>query len=236
MSALTLLLPRVHRPLTEQSLLPPFSLPSFQGRGIPMPTLSLHGIGGIEWKSICGFPPVFRERLQVNLERFGISPRFDTIAKAWGEAVEYAVSDRHDLDIRSPQFEPKGRSAAVIDNRSSIGWRTGRSPTAVHTLWNDFHAGRERRPLGREALRRILADHGVDPSSPLCITALQGSDPHTPGGCTCSQAIRRHETTWAACPTGKNMARGNHPASDCSNPEDGSLASIRQPGRGVLHP
>jgi thiosulfate/3-mercaptopyruvate sulfurtransferase len=90
------------------------------------------------------------------------------------EPVEYRMTVRHELDIPAPQIEARGNSIVVIDTRSSLEWMTGHLPFAIHSPWSDFHAGKARRPLDREAFRKLLADHGVDPAKPIVYYCTAG--------------------------------------------------------------
>lgn len=58
-------------------------------------------------------------------------------------------------------------SFTLVDVRSSWEWIKGRIPGAVHIPWDEFHSGKERRPLSPAELRKLLARHGVDTSKPV---------------------------------------------------------------------
>jgi thiosulfate/3-mercaptopyruvate sulfurtransferase len=86
----------------------------------------------------------------------------------------YSVTLRTDLNIQAAQLDEKGGSWTVIDTRSSFEWLTGHLPNAVHIPWTEFYTGRERRPLSREALMQLLAEHGVDPGKPVVFYCTAG--------------------------------------------------------------
>lgn len=62
----------------------------------------------------------------------------------------------------------------LVDVRSTFEWFRGRIPGAVHIPWDDFHTGKERRPLAAAELKQLLAKHGVDLSKPVVYYCLGG--------------------------------------------------------------
>ena len=58
-------------------------------------------------------------------------------------------------------------SCVLVDVRSTFEWIKGRIPGAVRIPWEDFHTGKDRRPLPPEELKKLLARHGVDTSKPV---------------------------------------------------------------------
>lgn len=62
----------------------------------------------------------------------------------------------------------------LVDVRSTFEWIRGRIPGAVHIPWDDFHRGKERRPLPPAELKRLLANNGVDISRPVVFYCLGG--------------------------------------------------------------
>lgn len=55
----------------------------------------------------------------------------------------------------------------LVDTRSTMEWLVGAIPGAIHIEWTKFYSGPERRPLDRDALERMLQEHGVDPHKPV---------------------------------------------------------------------
>ncbi len=82
-------------------------------------------------------------------------------------AGDYRYVLRPELDIRASELEEKAGALVLIDTRSNMEWWAGRIPGAVHIPWTDFFTGKERRPIEADALRKLLADHGVDTTKPV---------------------------------------------------------------------
>lgn len=113
-------------------------------------------------------------------------------------AQHYSMTLRDDLNIQAAQLDERATPRAVIDTRSSFEWLTGHLPNAIHIPWSDFYVGRERRPISREALRKLLKEHGVDPEKPVVF--------YCTAGVRSSYAWMVH--TLSGFPTAKNYSGG----------------------------
>jgi len=77
--------------------------------------------------------------------------------------------------IVSTEDIQKGKGAyTLVDVRSTFEWFKGRIPGAVHIPWEDFHTGKDRRPLPAAELKKLLAKKGVDTSKPVVYYCLGG--------------------------------------------------------------
>jgi thiosulfate/3-mercaptopyruvate sulfurtransferase len=97
-----------------------------------------------------------------------------------GAEKSTAPKARYLFDLK-PQFlvstEDIQRGAGaytLIDTRSTFEWIKGKIPGAIHIPWDDFHTGKERRPLSSTELRKLLGKHGVDTSKPVVYYCLGG--------------------------------------------------------------
>ena len=71
------------------------------------------------------------------------------------------------LDVATAELQARKGDFTVIDTRSTLEWLKGRIPGAIHIPWDDFYAGKERRPLAPEALKKLLRDKGVALDRPV---------------------------------------------------------------------
>jgi thiosulfate/3-mercaptopyruvate sulfurtransferase len=94
--------------------------------------------------------------------------------KSAPNAVLYQVSLRPELDIQASELEKKENSMVLIDCRSTTEWLMGHIPGAIHIPWDNFYTGKDHRPLGPDALRKLLADHGIDASRPIVYYCAAG--------------------------------------------------------------
>lgn len=65
-------------------------------------------------------------------------------------------------------------SCVLVDVRSTFEWIKGRISGAIRIPWEDFHTGKDRRPLPPAELKKLLARHGVDTSKPVVYYCLGG--------------------------------------------------------------
>ena len=84
--------------------------------------------------------------------------------KSASSAAGYQVSLRPELDVQTVELEKKEDSIVLIDCRSTTEWLMGHIPGAIHIPWDNFYTGRDRRPLGPDALQKLLESKGVDTS------------------------------------------------------------------------
>ncbi|MBF0169773.1 MAG: hypothetical protein HQK87_01565 [Nitrospinae bacterium] len=81
--------------------------------------------------------------------------------------ARYVPRPAPEWDIATAEILRPRTPIILIDTRSTMEWLVDAIPGAVHIEWAKFHTGDERRPLGRDALVRLLRDHGVDPRKPV---------------------------------------------------------------------
>jgi thiosulfate/3-mercaptopyruvate sulfurtransferase len=81
--------------------------------------------------------------------------------------VRYQVSLNPGIDITTEELARRTGTPAIVDVRSTLEWLKGRIPGAVHIPWDDFHTGKERRPLPPSEVKKLLAQHGIAPTRPV---------------------------------------------------------------------
>ncbi len=87
--------------------------------------------------------------------------------KVTAKPLSYRVRLNPQVDIPTAELQARKGAFTVIDTRSTFEWLKGRIPGAVHIPWDDFYAGKERRPLAAEALKKLLRDNGVQFDRPV---------------------------------------------------------------------
>lgn len=88
--------------------------------------------------------------------------------------TRYQVQLKPRSIIATEEVQSGKDAYALVDVRSTLEWITGKIPGAVHIPWEDFYAGKERRPLSAPELKKLLARHGVDLSKPVVYYCLGG--------------------------------------------------------------
>lgn len=81
--------------------------------------------------------------------------------------VRYQPALRSELDIQASELEENGSSMVLIDTRSTLEWWKGPLPGAIHIPWTEFYTGEDRKPLGRNALQKLLKERGVNGEKPI---------------------------------------------------------------------
>ena len=89
-------------------------------------------------------------------------------------ASVYRVRLRPGINVETSELESKERSFTLIDCRSELEWITGHIPGAVHIAWTEFRTGRERRPIDRAGLKKLLQSHDIDPEKPVVFYCTGG--------------------------------------------------------------
>lgn len=118
---------------------------------------------------------------QIRLLNGGLqSWRAQNLHLAKGAEKPLAAKARYKFEVK-PQYivtteEVQHNTGAftLIDTRSTFEWIKGKIPGAVHIPWEDFHTGKENRPLSAAELKKLLAKHGVDTSKPIVYYCLGG--------------------------------------------------------------
>lgn len=88
--------------------------------------------------------------------------------------ARYQVSLKPQTMVSTEELQNAKGAYTLVDVRSTFEWFRGRIPGAVHIPWDDFHTGKERRPLSAPELKKLLARHGVDTSKPVVYYCLGG--------------------------------------------------------------
>jgi thiosulfate/3-mercaptopyruvate sulfurtransferase len=86
----------------------------------------------------------------------------------------YRVRLRPQINVETRELESKERPFILIDSRSELEWIMGRIPGAVHIPWTQFHTDKERRPLDRAGLEKLLKSHGIDSEKPVVFYCTGG--------------------------------------------------------------
>jgi thiosulfate/3-mercaptopyruvate sulfurtransferase len=81
--------------------------------------------------------------------------------------VQYRFRIERGVDILTAEIKKEKSNLVLVDTRSTLEWFRGRIPGAVHINWEEFYAGKDRRPLAPQALKRLLQEHGIDLSKPI---------------------------------------------------------------------
>ena len=81
--------------------------------------------------------------------------------------AEYRVTVRYELDIPTEELDQKRSSLVIVDVRSTLERLKGKIPGSVHISWESFYTGRDRRPIGAQDVKSLLAKHGVDTTRPV---------------------------------------------------------------------
>jgi len=81
--------------------------------------------------------------------------------------VEYRFSLKPELDISTEDLEQKKGSPVIVDVRSTFERFKGKIPGSIHIFWERFFTGPDRRPLGPQELKKLLAAAGVDTTRPV---------------------------------------------------------------------
>jgi thiosulfate/3-mercaptopyruvate sulfurtransferase len=82
-------------------------------------------------------------------------------------AAHYRFSLMSEVDVQAPELKERGSLITLIDTRSSLEWLQGHLAGAIHIHWTEFYTGKDHRPLGPDALRKLLQDHDVDTHKPV---------------------------------------------------------------------
>jgi thiosulfate/3-mercaptopyruvate sulfurtransferase len=89
-------------------------------------------------------------------------------------ASAYRVRLRPEINVETRVLESKDRFFILIDCRSKMEWIMGHIPGAVHIPWTEFSTGRQRRPLDRAGLKKLLKSHDIDPAKPIIFYCTGG--------------------------------------------------------------
>jgi len=81
--------------------------------------------------------------------------------------ARYQVTLNPRIDITTEELERRRASLVLVDVRSTLEWLKGRIPGAIRIPWDDFHTGKDRRPLPPAELKKLLARHGVNTAKPV---------------------------------------------------------------------
>jgi thiosulfate/3-mercaptopyruvate sulfurtransferase len=81
--------------------------------------------------------------------------------------ARYQVTLNPRIDIATEELERRRASLVLVDVRSTLEWLKGRIPGAIRIPWDDFHTGKDRRPLPPAELKKLLARHGVNTAKPV---------------------------------------------------------------------
>lgn len=73
----------------------------------------------------------------------------------------YRFRSTPQVDVTTAELQARKSGLTLIDTRSTFEWLKGRIPGAIHIPWDDLYAGRERRPLAADVLKKLLRDKGV---------------------------------------------------------------------------
>ncbi len=79
----------------------------------------------------------------------------------------YQVNLNPSIDITAGEIERRRGSLTIVDVRSTLEWLKGRIPGSTRIPWNQFHTGKDRRPLSPGELRKLLAKHGIASTRPV---------------------------------------------------------------------
>ena len=82
-------------------------------------------------------------------------------------SLRYKFRLEPNLDISTSELERQRSSLTIIDTRSTLEWFKGRIPGSIHIQWTEFYAGKDRRPLSADALKKLLQNEGVDINKPI---------------------------------------------------------------------
>lgn len=88
--------------------------------------------------------------------------------------ARYHVDLKPQYLVSTEEVQRNNGGFTLIDTRSTLEWIRGKIPGAIHIPWDDFYTGKDRHPLSREELKRLLAKHGVDPGKPVVFYCLGG--------------------------------------------------------------
>lgn len=88
--------------------------------------------------------------------------------------ARYQVSLKPQTVVTTEELQAAPGAYTLVDVRSTFEWFRGKIPGAVHIPWDDFYAGKERRPLTAAELKKLLAKNGVDTSKPVVYYCLGG--------------------------------------------------------------
>lgn len=112
--------------------------------------------------------------------------------------ARYQVNLKPQTVVSTEELQNAKGAYTLVDVRSTFEWFRGKIPGAVHIPWDDFYAGKERRPLSAPELKKLLARHGVDTSKPVVYYCL--------GGVRSGYAWTAHQL--AGLPAAKNYKGG----------------------------
>jgi thiosulfate/3-mercaptopyruvate sulfurtransferase len=76
-----------------------------------------------------------------------------------------AVDNR--VIISTSELNKNLKNLQVVDTRSFLERLRGSIKGSVNIPWEKFHKGEDRIPIDGAALKKLLADHGIDPSKPV---------------------------------------------------------------------
>ncbi|MBJ6725146.1 sulfurtransferase [Geomesophilobacter sediminis] len=88
--------------------------------------------------------------------------------------ARYHVDLKPQYIVSTEDVQRNNGGFTLIDTRSTLEWIRGKIPGAIHIPWDDFYTGKDRHPLSREELKRLLAKHGVDSGKPVVFYCLGG--------------------------------------------------------------
>lgn len=90
------------------------------------------------------------------------------------QKTRYQVTLNPRIDISTEELDRLKGSLAVVDVRSTLEWLKGRIPGAIRIPWEDFHTGKDRRPLPPAQLKKLLEKHGVQTTKPVVFYCTGG--------------------------------------------------------------
>ncbi len=94
--------------------------------------------------------------------------------KTAGKKARYQVNLKPQYIVSTEDVQNGKGSYTLVDVRSTFEWIKGRIPGAIHIPWDDFHTGKDHRPLSQAELKKLLAKNGVDTSKPVVYYCLGG--------------------------------------------------------------
>lgn len=88
--------------------------------------------------------------------------------------VRYVVDLKPQTIVSTEDVQKAKGAYSLVDTRGTFEWLKGRIPGAIHIPWDDFYAGKERRPLPPAELKKLLEKNGVDTTKPVVYYCLGG--------------------------------------------------------------
>ena len=83
------------------------------------------------------------------------------------EKTAYLPELKADINITANELRDHTGQYTIVDVRSSLEWLRGHLPDVIHISWKNFYQGSSRRPISSTRLKKLLADHNVNPDRPV---------------------------------------------------------------------